>query len=180
LPFEGFNKKFWGRRLEEMPADWGKLRGSSTSPMSESSVFQARLLICTQRVGSNPLFDKMLDGFDIRYGTPVHHIEIDGEGPQVVTSNLRMPADLIIVTAPIDAVFEFRYGPLEWTGYRIEVETVHNPEGAPLGLAPDGVPFSWVYTPWAETPICRTTDFGVIHHGYRGSDRPESCVFYAR
>lgn len=27
LAFEGFNRKFWGRRLEDMPAAWGKLRG---------------------------------------------------------------------------------------------------------------------------------------------------------
>ena len=26
LAFEGFNEKFWGRRLEQMPAVWGKLR----------------------------------------------------------------------------------------------------------------------------------------------------------
>src|SRR5688500_12078168 len=26
LAFEGFNRKFWGRSLEEMPAEWGKLR----------------------------------------------------------------------------------------------------------------------------------------------------------
>jgi hypothetical protein len=26
LAFEGFNLKFWGRRLEDMPAEWGKLR----------------------------------------------------------------------------------------------------------------------------------------------------------
>ena len=33
------------------------------------------------------------------------------------------------------------------------------------GKAPDGVPFAWLYTPWPETPVCRTTDFGVIHQG---------------
>ena len=38
-------------------------------------------------------------------------------------------------------------------------------DGTELGTAPDEVPFAWLYTPWPETPICRTTDFGVIHHG---------------
>ena len=39
---------------------------------------------------------------------------------------------------------------------------------------PDGVPFTWLYTPWPETPVCRTTDFGVIHHGHDADalDRP--------
>ncbi len=31
------------------------------------------------------------------------------------------------------------------------------------------MPYAWVYTPWPDTPVCRTTDFGVIHHGARGT-----------
>jgi UDP-galactopyranose mutase len=176
LAFDGFNEKFWGRRLEQMPAVWGKLRrleriaevGDFRLPSQASHFYPTG--------GFNPLFEKMLDGFDVRYGVEVHHVEIEDERPQVVTNTSRMPADLVIVTAPIDVVFGFCYGPLEWRGYRIEVETVRDADRARLGVAPDGVPFSWVYTPWAETPICRTTDFGVIHHGHREEDRPDSHV----
>ena len=81
-------------------------------------------------------------------------------------------ADLVIATAPIDALLGYRFGPLEWRGYRIETEVVDGSGGTELGLAPDGIPFAWLYTPWAETPVCRTTDFGVIHHGpERGAAR---------
>jgi UDP-galactopyranose mutase len=174
LAFDGFNEKFWGRRLEQMPADWGKLR--RLERIAEVGDFrlpsQAPHFYPTG--GFNALFEKMLDGFDVRYGVQVHQVEIDGERPQVVTDASRMPADLVIVTAPIDDVFGYCYGPLEWRGYRVEVETVRDRAG--LGVAPDGVPFSWVYTPWAETPVCRTTDFGVIHHGHGEADRPESHV----
>lgn len=45
-----------------------------------------------------------------------------------------------------------------------------------LGTAPDGVPFAWLYTPWPETPVCRTTDFGVIHHGANGTARERPAV----
>ena len=159
-----------------MPAVWGKLRrleriaevGDFRLPSQASHFYPTG--------GFNPLFEKMLDGFDVRYGVQVHHVEIEDERPQVVTNTSRMPADLVIVTAPIDVVFGFCYGPLEWRGYRIEIETVRDADRARLGVAPDGVPFSWVYTPWAETPICRTTDFGVIHHGHREADRPDSHV----
>lgn len=36
------------------------------------------------------------------------------------------------------------------------------------------MPFAWLYTPWRETPVCRTTDFGVIHHGHDAAacDKP--------
>jgi UDP-galactopyranose mutase len=176
LAFEGFNEKFWGRRLEQMPAAWGKLRrleriaeiGDFRLPSQAPHFYPSG--------GFNPLFEKMLNGFDVRYGVQVHHVETEGERPQVVTNDSRISADLVIVTAPIDAVFGFCYGPLEWRGYRVEVETVQNTHLAGLGVAPDGVPFSWVYTPWAETPVCRTTDFGVIHHGHREADRANSHV----
>jgi UDP-galactopyranose mutase len=176
LAFDGFNEKFWGRRLEQMPADWGKLR--RLERVAEVGAFrlpsQAPHFYPTG--GFNPLFEKMLEGFDVCYGVEVHHVEIEGERPQVVTNASRMAADLIIVTAPIDAVFGFCYGALEWRGYRVKAETVRNSDQSSLGVAPDGVPFSWVYTPWAETPICRTTDFGVIHHGHREADQPDSHV----
>jgi UDP-galactopyranose mutase len=176
LAFDGFNGKFWGRRLEQMPADWGKLR--QLESVAEVGAFrlpsQAPHFYPTG--GFNPLFEKMLEGFDVGYGVQVHHVEIEGGRPQVVTNASRMAADLIIVTAPIDAVFGFCYGPLEWRGYRVEAETVRDSDRSRLGVAPDGVPFSWVYTPWAETPICRATDFGVIHHGHRESDRPDAHV----
>ncbi len=75
----------------------------------------------------------------------------------------------MISTAPIDGLLGYRFGPLEWRGYRIEPEVIEDAEQRELGRAPDGIPFAWVYTPWAETPACRTTDFGVIHQGPRPS-----------
>ena len=75
LAFDGFNEKFWGRRLEQMPADWGKLR--RLERIAEVGAFrlpsQAPHFYPTG--GFNPLFEKMLDGFDVRYGVEVHHIE---------------------------------------------------------------------------------------------------------
>jgi UDP-galactopyranose mutase len=120
--------------------------------------------------------DKILDGFDVRYGVRVERVEMKAARPTVVTNVGEISAELVIVTAPLDAMLGFRFGPLEWRGYRIEVETVR--DGAPerLGLAPDGVPFAWLYTPWPETPVCRTTDFGVIHDGARSTGRHEDHV----
>ncbi|HSJ62945.1 MAG TPA: UDP-galactopyranose mutase [Gemmatimonadaceae bacterium] len=85
-------------------------------------------------------------------------------------------ADLVITTAPIDALLDHRFGSLEWRGYRIETEVVEGPDREMLGVAPDGVPFSWLYTPWSETPVCRTTDFGIIHHGHEQACRDLPAV----
>ena len=170
LAFEGFNRKFWGRRLEEMPADWGKLRrlervatvGQYRLPSEGPHYYPAG--------GFNSLFEQMLAEFDVRYGLTVQRIDAHGR-PNVVTPEGTFSADLVVTTMPIDALLGYRYGALEWRGYRIEVDAVEASRESPLGVAPDGIPFAWLYTPWAETPVCRTTDFGVIHHGPRRDTR---------
>lgn len=172
LAFEGFNRKFWGRRLEEMPAAWGKLRRLERIAQTGAYRLPSEAAHYYPRGGFNPLFDRMLDGFDVRCGVTVERIEADARGASVVTDAGTMRADLVVSTAPIDAMLDYRHGRLEWRGYRIEVEPVDPRGGPPLGAAPDGIPFAWIYTPWAETPVCRTTDFGVIHHGPRMADRP--------
>ncbi|MEZ5102343.1 MAG: NAD(P)-binding protein [Thermoleophilia bacterium] len=160
LAFEGFNRKFWGRRLEEMPADWGRLR--RLDRIAETGDFRLPSVAphYYPRGGFEPLFDQLLAGHDVRYATPVLAVE---PGPAVVTADGRLEADLVVATAPLDALLGHRFGALEWRGYRTEAEVVEDPDG--LGRAPDGIPFAWLYTPWAATPVCRTTDFGVIHHG---------------
>ena len=175
LAFEGFNRKFWGRRLEDMPADWGKLRRLERI----ATVGQYRLPSEAPHYypvgGFNPLFERMLAGFEVRYGVTVQRIEAQGR-PIVVTDRGRFSADLVVTTAPIDALLGYRYGALEWRGYRVEVDLVQATQEAPLGIAPDGIPFAWLYTPWAETPVCRTTDFGVIHQGPKRDKRSAPAV----
>jgi UDP-galactopyranose mutase len=168
LAFEGFNRKFWGRRLENMPATWGKLR--HLERLSEKGQFRlpSRSPHYYPSGGFNPLFERMLAGVDLRTCMRVAGVKPDGHGVKVFTDAGAILADLMIATAPIDALLEYRFGPLEWRGYRIEADVVEGGAGPGLGRAPDGVPFAWLYTPWPETPVCRTTDFGVIH---QGSDR---------
>jgi UDP-galactopyranose mutase len=175
LAFEGFNRKFWGRRLEEMPAEWGKLR--RLERIAEVGEYRLPSVAPHHypRGGFNPLFERLLEGADVRYGANVDHVEGDDDGATVVVDGDALRFDLAIVTAPIDAMLGVRYGPLEWRGYRVETEVISG-DAPRLGHAPDGVPFAWVYTPWAETPVTRTTDFGVIHHGHEALASSEPSV----
>ncbi len=163
LAFEGFNQKFWGRRLDEMPAEWGKLRRLERIASEGAFRLPSTAPHYYPTGGFNGLFEKMLDGFDVRYGCRVTAVD-EGDGITVFTETESFRPDVVISTAPIDAIFDYRFGPLEWRGYRLEVETA-SADSAGLGRASDGVPFSWIYTPWPETPVCRTTDFRVIHQG---------------
>jgi UDP-galactopyranose mutase len=172
LAFEGFNRKFWGRRLDEIPAVWGKLRrlerlaekGDYRLPSAAPHYYPTG--------GFNPLFERMLDGIDVRCGVIAGRIDANARGASVATNAGTFRADLVVTTAPIDGLLDYRYGPLAWRGYRVEVELVPAAAAPSLGVTPDGIPFAWLYTPWAETPVCRTTDFRVIHHGANTPARP--------
>ena len=176
LAFAPFNIKFWGKQIDDMPAEWGKLR--RLERVAESGEYRLPSVAphYYPEGGFNPIIDKLLDGAEVRYGVTVRDITTDNGRPTVhAEADGRaesIDTELVISTAPIDKVMGLRYGELEWKGYRIETETVVAPS---LGRAPDGVPFSWLYTPWLETPVCRTTDFGVIHHGPH-NDRPSVVV----
>ncbi len=172
LAFEGFNRKFWGRRLDEMPADWGKLR--RLGQLSERGVYRlpSEAPHHYPRGGFDPLFERMLARFDVRYGMRVEAVVSIGSRISVIAGGDPLSADVVIATAPIDEMLGYRFGSLEWRGYRLEVDEPDESR-PPLGRAPDGVPFAWLYSPWPETSVCRTTDFGVIHEG---SDRAGTCV----
>lgn len=163
LAFEGFNRKFWGKALEDMPADWGKLRRLERIPEAGDYRLPSVAPHYYPRGGFNPIFDQLLAGDDVRYDVPIRGVEVNGSGVSVRTDDETLAADVVVSTAPIDEILGHPFGPLAWAGYRTEIE-VHDGDHD-LGRAPNGTPFSWLYTPWPETPVCRTTDFGVIHHG---------------
>ena len=174
LAFEGFNREILGaaargdaRRLGPAPPARADRRARRVSPAKRGPAL-------LPGGGFNSLFDQMLAPFNVRYGTTVVRVEADRRGATAVTTDGEFSADLVITTAPIDALLDHRFGPLEWRGYRVETERIEGPDRGLLGTAPDGVPFAWLYTPWPETPVCRTTDFGVIHHGHDADalDRP--------
>jgi UDP-galactopyranose mutase len=176
LAFEGFNEKFWGRKLEDMPATWGKLR--RLERVAEKGDYRLPSVAphYYPRGGFNPLFDRLLDGVPVMYDVVAERVERAGRATAVTTNIGEFTADLVVATGPIDEMLGYRYGPLEWRGYRIETEVIDAGRGPVLGAAPDGVPFAWVYTPWPETSVARTTDFGVIHHGRASSGDAPSIL----
>ena len=169
LAFEPFNLKFWDKRIDDMPAEWGRLRRLERVPEKGEYRLPSTAPHYYPRGGFNSLFPDLLGSADVRYGVEITEIRRDANGgAEVIADGETLRADLVISTAPIDVVLGLKHGPLRWKGYRTETETVTGPA---FERAPDGVPFSWVYTPWLETPECRTTDFGVIHYGPE-TDRP--------
>ena len=162
LVFEGFNRKFWGRELDRLPASWGKLRRLERIASAGSYRLPSVAPHYYPRGGFNPLFDELLSGFDVRYRCGVIAMEATAESVTVHCERQSFSAEMVIATAPLDELFANAFGPLEWKGYRVTLGVSDRPVN---GCAPDGIPFAWLYSPWEGTPVCRTTDFGVIHQG---------------
>ncbi len=162
LVFEGFNRKFWGRELDRLPASWGKLRRLERIAATGSYRLPSVAPHYYPKGGFNSLFAELLQRFEVHYGYRALSVEAAPDGVIVRSGGSSIRAELVIATGPIDEMFAYAFGPLEWKGYRIELGVSNKGVN---GCAPDGVPFAWLYTPWQETPVCRTTDFGVIHQG---------------
>ena len=79
IAFEGFNRKFWGRRLDEMPAEWGKLRRLERIAAVGEFRLPSRAPHYYPVGGFNPLFEQMLGEVDVRFETPVRAVEGNGE-----------------------------------------------------------------------------------------------------
>lgn len=167
LAFDGFNRKFWGRDIDQLPASWGKLRRLERIAETGSYRLPSVAPHYYPKGGFNGLFDRLLEGVPIRYGTAVGAVIASPNGPVVHYDGGSLSADLVLSTAPIDELLGYGFGALEWKGYRVETSVQTK---ITLAAAPDGIPFSWIYTPWLETPVCRTTDFGVIHQGRERRD----------
>jgi UDP-galactopyranose mutase len=170
LVFEGFNRKFWGRELDQLPASWGKLRRLEKIAAAGSYRLPSVAPHYYPKGGFNSLFEELLQGSEVYYGSRALSVEATSDGAIVYCEGTSIRAEFVIATGPIDELFANVFGPLEWKGYRIvrgvSTEAVN-------GSAPDGVPFAWLYTPWEETPVCRRTDFGAIH---QGRDRKGAAV----
>jgi UDP-galactopyranose mutase len=170
LVFQGFNRKFWGRELDQLPATWGKLRRLERIAEAGSYRLPSVAPHYYPKGGFNVLFEELLKGFEVHYGCRAFSVEATSHGAIVHCEGISLNAEMVVATGPIDELFTNAFGPLEWKGYRI-VRGVSTQ--AVNGRAPDGIPFAWLYTPWEETPVCRRTDFGVIH---QGPERPGSAV----
>jgi hypothetical protein len=69
-----------------MPAVWGKLRRLERVAKVGDFRLPSQAPHFYPTGGFNLLFEKMLNGFDVRYTVHVHHVEIEGKWPQIVTS----------------------------------------------------------------------------------------------
>ena len=109
--------------------------------------------------GYTAMVERMLDGTDVRLG--VDYLENREE--------LNALAAGVVYTGPIDAYFDFRYGPLEYRSVRFETQTLDIPNFQ--GNA--AVNYTDAETPWTRIIEHKWFEFGKDENG---NDLPKTVI----
>ncbi len=108
---KGYTEKQWGRSCTELPAFI--IRRLPVRFTYNNNYFSDRYQGIPEG-GYTPIFEKLLAGIEVRLNCD--YLE-DRE-------NFRALADRVIYTGPIDAYFDFCYGPLQFRSLRFETEVL--------------------------------------------------------
>lgn len=107
---KGYTEKQWGRSPAALPASI--VRRIPVRMNFDDSYFDDRFVGIPEE-GYTPLFQRMLDGIEVKTGVDFFEDRRSLEG-----------MGQLIFTGMIDAYFDFRFGPLEYRSLRFESETV--------------------------------------------------------
>ncbi len=140
---EGYTEKQWGRSCKELPAFI--IKRLPVRYTYDNNYFNA-LYQGIPIGGYTQMAEKMLDGIEVKLGT-------DYLQDKAYFDAL---AEKIVYTGPIDAYFEYKYGPLEYRSVRFENELLDIPNFQ--GNA--AVNYTDKETPWTRIIEHKWFEFG--------------------
>ena len=107
---KGYTQKQWGRPCSELPASI--IKRLPVRFTYDNNYFNA-LYQGIPVGGYTKLFEKMLDGIEVRLDTDYESIKKDG-----------VEAAHVVYTGPLDEFFDYRFGKLEYRTVRFETEVL--------------------------------------------------------
>ena len=153
---KGYTEKQWGRDCKDLPAFI--IKRLPVRFTFDNNYFDAKY----QGIpvgGYTKLVEHMLDGVEVRLN--VDYIEHKAE--------LDSLAHTVVYTGPIDAYFNYRFGPLEYRSVRFETETLDTPNYQ--GNA--AVNYTDRETPWTRIIEHKWFTFGKDENG---NDLPKTVI----
>lgn len=153
---KGYTEKQWGRDCSELPPSI--IRRLPVRFTYDNSYFSDRFQGIPE-AGYTSMVENILSGIDVRLG--VDYLENREE--------LGRMAGRVIYTGPIDAFFNYRYGPLEYRGLRFETEkaAVQNYQGNAV------INYTDPETPWTRIIEHKWFSFGKDSNG---NDIPHTVI----
>ena len=153
---KGYTEKQWGRDCKDLPAFI--IKRLPVRFTFDNNYFDAKY----QGIpvgGYTKLVENMLDGVEVRLNVDylAHKTELDSL------------AETVVYTGPIDAYFDYRFGPLEYRSVRFETETLDTPNYQ--GNA--AVNYTDRETPWTRIIEHKWFTFGKDENG---NDLPKTVI----
>ena len=108
---KGYTEKQWGRSAKDLPSSI--LKRVPLRFTYDNNYFSDQFQGIPVN-GYTEIAEKMLEGIEVRLNTPY-------------VPELAQIADRVIYTGPIDELFQFRFGALEYRGLRFETKTLDTP-----------------------------------------------------
>ena len=137
LFFRGYTRKQWGLDPSQLDAS---VTARIPTRTNEDDRYFTDSFQSMPRDGYTAMFRRMLDhpNITVSLGTDFHEVR------------QRIPHRLLVYTGPVDAFFDYRYGPLPYRSLRFEFETLEQEQFQPVGT---------VNEPEESVPYTRTTEF---------------------
>jgi UDP-galactopyranose mutase len=137
LFFRGYTRKQWGLDPSQLDAS---VTARIPTRTNEDDRYFTDSFQSMPRDGYTAMFRRMLDhpNITVSLGTDFHEVR------------QRIPHRLLVYTGPVDAFFDYRYGPLPYRSLRFDFETLDTEQFQPVGT---------VNEPDEAVPYTRTTEF---------------------
>ena len=152
LFFRGYTRKQWERDPSELHASVCARIPIRTD--TDDRYFTDRFQKMP-RDGYTRMFERILDGIDVRLGTSYEDVKDE------------VAADHLVWTGPVDEFFGHRFGRLPYRSLEFQLRNEPTPDGGFLQ------PVASINEPRFETPYTRTTEF---RHMTGQADHPSSTV----
>ena len=153
---KGYTQKQWGRPCDQLPTFI--IKRLPVRFTFDNSYFNA-LYQGIPVGGYTKMVESMLEGIEVKLG--VDYLEKKRE--------LNREAEKVIYTGPIDAYFDYCYGPLEYRSVRFETEVLDKPNFQ--GNA--AVNYTDSETPWTRIIEHKWFEFGKDE---QGNDLPKTVI----
>ncbi|MGR3303184.1 MAG: UDP-galactopyranose mutase [Candidatus Scalindua sp.] len=158
--FKNFTKKFWGVEPDMLSADWAKIRRLGEKVDAKKMFFNEKW--CGYPIKDwNVLFDTLLRDIDVIYDCEV--VGVDFYNNRIQVDGDQIEYDFLISTMPVEQLFGYKKGKLQYAGYRIEPVVLDRKSYIEL----DGEPVSMTYFPDNKEQYTRVTDYGAFQKKHR-------------
>jgi len=152
--FKNFTKKFWSIDPSQLSSEWAKVRKLGET-IKEKKMFFNKKWCSYPKNDWNDLFSQILKNKRVLYDVEIKKINFKSNS-LITKKNDKIKYDFLISTTNIDELHNFKFGKLDYAGYKIETKIIDKKKEYKI----DGKSISMLYFPEKKYKHCRITNYG--------------------